>query len=130
MDERLFTLAEASQMLPRLRPILVDAGIEWRRMRDLNPEIQKVRDKVPMDGFSPYGVEYIESVTHLMILLHQVKDLGVVVKDVDKGLCDFPYMRNGRVVYLCWHLGEDSIAFWHDIESGFAGREPLDQTDS
>src|SRR5687767_6040788 len=127
MDERLFTLAEASQMLSRLRLILVDAGIEWRRMRDLNPEIQKVRDKVSMDGFSPYGVEYIESVTHLMILLHQVKDLGVVVKDVDKGLCDFPYMRNGCVVYLCWHLGEDSIAFWHDIESGFVGRESLDQ---
>jgi hypothetical protein len=107
-----------------------DASTEWRHMRDLNPEIQKLRDKVPMDAFSPFGVEYIQSVTHLMMLLQQVKDMGVVVKDVEKGLCDFPYVRNGRVVYLCWHLGEDSINYWHDIEAGFAGREPLDETDA
>ena len=129
MEERLFTLEEASQLLPQLRTILIEAGQEWRRMRELNPEIQKVRDKVPFDGFSPMGVPYIEAVSHLMYLLQQVKDMGVHIKDVDKGLCDFPYMRNGRVVYLCWHLGEDSITTWHDIEAGFAGREPLDETD-
>jgi hypothetical protein len=128
-EERLFTLEEASQLLPRLRTILIEAGEEWRRMRELNPEIQKVRDKVPMDGFAPMGVPYIEAVSHLMYLLQQVKAMGVHIKDVDKGLCDFPYMRNGRVVYLCWHLGEDSITTWHDIEAGFAGREPLDETD-
>jgi hypothetical protein len=128
-EERLFTLEEASQLLPQLRTILIQAGEEWRRMRELNPEIQKVRDKVPLDGFSPMGVPYIEAVSHLMYLLQQVKDMGVHIKDVDKGLCDFPYMRNGKVVYLCWHLGEDTITTWHDIESGFAGREPLDETD-
>jgi hypothetical protein len=128
-EERLFTLHEASQLIPRLRSILEEAGVEWRRMKELSPEIQKVRDKVPLDGFSPHGVEYVEAVSHLLYLLHQIKDMGVLLKDVDKGLCDFPYMRNGRVVYLCWHLGEDSIAFWHDIEAGFAGREPLDASD-
>jgi len=71
----------------------------------------------------------VESVSHLMYLLHQIKDLGVIVKDVDKGLCDFPYMRDGKMVYLCWHLGEEEIGFWHDIEAGFAGREPLDDSD-
>ena len=129
-EERIFTLVEARGLLSQLRTIMQDASGEWRRMRELNPEIQKVRDKVPMDAFSPHGVEYIQSVTHLMVLLQQVKDMGVVVKDVEKGLCDFPYVRNGRVVYLCWHLGEDSINFWHDIEAGFAGREPLDDTDA
>jgi hypothetical protein len=129
MEERLFTLNEASQLLPQLRTLLSDAGVEWRRMRELNPEIQKVRDKAPLDGFTPHGVEYIESVMQLMLLLHEVKDLGVEVKDIDKGLCDFPYVRNGRKVYLCWHKGEDSIAYWHDLETGFAGREPLDETD-
>ena len=98
-------------------------------MRELNPEIQKVRDKVPFDGFSPAGVPYIHAVSHLMYLLHQVKEMGVHVKDVDKGLCDFPYMRRGRVVYLCWQLGEALIGYWHDIETGFTGREPLDETD-
>jgi hypothetical protein len=82
-----------------------------------------------MDAFSPYGVQYVEAVSHLMFLLHQIKEMGVHLKDADKGLCDFPYMRRGRVVYLCWHLGEESIGYWHDIESGFGGREPLDDTD-
>jgi hypothetical protein len=98
-------------------------------MLHLNPDIQKVRDKVPLDGFSPAGVPYVAAATQLVSLLHHVKEMGVHIKDIDRGLCDFPYMRNGRVVYLCWQLGEDAIAFWHDIEAGFAGREPLDETD-
>lgn len=129
-EERVFTVTEASRLLPRLRSLLEEAGDEWRRMHTLNPEIQKVRDRVPFDGFSAYGVQYVEAVYHLMFLLHQVKDMGVILKDVEKGLCDFPYVKNGRVVYLCWHLKEDAIAFWHDIEAGFAGREPLDETDA
>jgi hypothetical protein len=128
-DERLFTLDEATRLLPRLRTLMIEASEEWRRMRDLNPEIQRVRDRVPLDGFSASGVPYIEAVSHLMYLLQQVKEMGVHVKDIDKGLCDFPYMRKGKMVYLCWHLGEDAITSWHDIEAGFAGREPLDETD-
>jgi hypothetical protein len=129
MDERIFTLEEATRLLPRIRTILEEVTSEWRRVRELNPEIQKVRDKSPFDGFTPFGVEYVESVSHLMFLLHQIKELGVILKDADKGLCDFPYMRHGRVVYLCWHLGEDAIGFWHEVDTGFAGREPLDGTD-
>jgi len=129
MDERVFTLEEALNLLPRIRTILEEVSDEWRTVRELNPEIQKVRDRAPMDAFSPHGVQYVEAVSHLMFLLHQIKELGVHLKDADKGLCDFPYMRHGRMVYLCWQLGEDSIQYWHDIESGFAGREPLDETD-
>ena len=128
-EERIFTRAEATNLLPRLRPILEDVGEVWRRMKELNPEIQKVRDRIPMDGFSPYGAEYVNSVSRLLFLLHQVKDMGVLLKDVEQGLCDFPYMKDGRIVYLCWRLGEDSINYWHDIESGFGGREPLDESD-
>ena len=129
MDERIFTLAEAQSLLPRLRTLLEEIGEEWQHMRDLNPEIQKARDNAALDGFTKSGVEYVESVSHLMSLIYQIKDMGVLLKDADKGLCDFPYLKHGRVVYLCWQLGEDSIQFWHDIETGFAGREPLDETD-
>jgi hypothetical protein len=128
-DERIFTLAEATGLLPRLRGVLQDIGEVWRRIKDLNPEIQKVRDKIPLDGFTPYGVEYVDAISRLLFLLHQIKEMGVILKDVEKGLCDFPFMKEGRVVYLCWHLGEDSIEFWHDIEAGFGGREPLDDSD-
>ncbi len=129
MEERIFTFAEAQSLLPRLRTLLEEIGEEWQHMRDLNPEIQKARDSAALDGFSKSGVEYVESVSHLMSLIHQIRDMGVLLKDADKGLCDFPYLKAGRVVYLCWQLGEDSIQYWHDIETGFAGREPLDETD-
>ncbi len=129
MEERIFTLAEAQSLLPRLRTLLEEIGGEWQHMRDLNPEIQKARDNAALDGFTKSGVEYVESVSHLMSLIYQIKDMGVLLKDADKGLCDFPYVKHGRVVYLCWQLGEDSIQYWHDIETGFTGREPLDETD-
>jgi len=129
MDERIFTLAEAQSLLPRVRSLLAEIGAKWDHMRKLNPEVQKARDKASFDGYSQSGVEYIESVSQLMFLIHQIKDMGVLLKDADRGLCDFPYLRQGRVVYLCWQLGEDQIRYWHDIETGFAGREPLDDTD-
>jgi len=129
MEERLFTLAEAQSLLPQLRSLLSEVGEEWNHIRDLNPEGQKARDKASYDGYTKAGVDYVESVSHLMFLIHQIKDMGVLLKDADKGLCDFPYMRQGRVVYLCWQLGEERIEYWHDIETGFSGREPLDETD-
>jgi len=128
-DEKIFTLAEAQSVLPRLRSLLTEIGDKWRHIRELNPDVQKARDKASFDGYSKSGVEYVESVSHLMFLIHQIKDMGVLLKDADRGLCDFPYMRQGKVVYLCWQLGEDDIQYWHDIETGFAGREPLDETD-
>lgn len=129
MPERIFTLSEAVSLIPRLRAILNDLCDDWNLIKALNPQIKKARDKAQFDGGSPYGVEYIETMTRVMSKLQQVRDLGVILKDVDKGLCDFPHMKGGRVVYLCWMLGEETIGFWHDIESGFGGREPLDPSD-
>src|SRR5262245_19937948 len=129
MEARIFTLSEAQSLIPVLRPLLEGMGEVWNRIRELNPEIQKARDNAQFGGFSRFGVEYVESVSHLIQLIQQIKEMGVLLKDADKGLCDFPYMRQGRVVYLCWQLGEDRIEYWHDVETGFAGREPLDDTD-
>ena len=128
-EERIFTRDEANGLLGRLRPLVLDLQEEWERIKALNPEIQKTREKALMDAFSPHGVEYVESVSHLMLVMRQVREMGVPVKDLDKGLCDFPYLKQDRVVYLCWQLGEDSIEYWHDVESGFSGREPLGEQD-
>ena len=129
MEDRIFTLAEAQGLIPKLRSLLQEMTEPWNRIQELNPEIQKARENAPFDGYSKSGVEYVESVSQLMLLIHQIKEMGVLLKDANKGLCDFPYRRQGRIVYLCWQLGEDRIEYWHDIESGFAGREPLDETD-
>lgn len=131
MDEpqRIFTRDEANNMLPRIRPMLGELREQWARIKGLNPEIRKLRDRAIYDAYHPQGVEYVESVSRLTNLISEIRELGVLVKDLDKGLCDFPYMKRDRVVYLCWHLGEDAIAYWHDVDAGFAGREPLDEED-
>lgn len=129
-SEHIFTRTEANEIVTRLRPLMEELREEWDRIKKLNPEIQKIRGKAMQDAYSPRGVEYVESVSHLTLLMGQVRDMGVIVKDLDKGLCDFPYLKEDRVVYLCWHLGEDSIEYWHDIEGGFAGRELLDEQDT
>src|SRR3954469_4664126 len=98
-DEKLFTLTEAQKLIPQLRSILQEIADEWARIRELHPEIQKARESAQFDGFSKFGVTYVESVSHLMFLINQIKEMGVLLKDVDKGLVDFPYMRQGRVVY-------------------------------
>lgn len=129
-SEHIFTRTEANEIVTRLRPLMEELREEWDRIKKLNPEIQKIRGKAMQDAYSPRGVEYVESISHLTLLMGQVRDMGVIVKDLDKGLCDFPYLKEDRVVYLCWHLGEDSIEYWHDIEGGFAGRELLDEQDT
>ena len=128
-NERIFTRDEANGLLKSLRPLVLDLREEWGRIKVLNPKIQKTREKALMDAFSPYGVEYVESVSHLMLVMREVREMGVLVKDLDKGLCDFPYLKRDRVVYLCWQLGEDTIEYWHDVESGFSGRERLGEHD-
>jgi len=54
------------------------------------------------------------------------RDRGIVVRDIEQGLIDFPGLRERRQIYLCWRLGEDAVNFWHDRETGFAGRQPLE----
>ena len=56
----------------------------------------------------------------------ELEELGVVVKDLDLGLLDFPALREGEEVELCWRVGEDSVEYWHRIGEGFAGRKPID----
>ena len=97
-------------------------------MRRINPEIQKVRDKVPLDGFTPHGVDYVEAASHLLYLLHQVKDMGVCIKDSTRVFATFPICATGGS-FTCAGIWARSDQYWHDIETGFAGREPLDETD-
>ena len=127
--QRIFTRIEANEMLPRIRPLLEELQHEWARIKELNPEIKKIREKAMFDAWHPRGAEYVESVSRLTSVMGEIRAMGVIVTDLDKGLCDFPYRKHDRVVYLCWHLGEDSVEFWHDIEAGFSGRKPLGEAD-
>jgi hypothetical protein len=59
-------------------------------------------------------------------MLGTLEDAGIVLRDIDRGLVDFPAVLEGQEVYLCWELGEDEVDHWHDLDSGYRGRQPLD----
>jgi hypothetical protein len=73
-----------------------------------------------------HGVRYANLLTNFAEQMSELEDLGVQLKDFDRGLVDFPSLRDGRVVLLCWQLGEgDELEWWHDMDTGFGGRTPL-----
>jgi hypothetical protein len=124
---RLFTRAEANALLPSLIPILT-------RLRDNLQELmaEKVRiARLALQGgvvleaarAAEERIERLES--SLAEDIWMIQALGVELKAIDQGLIDFPTLRDGRVVYLCWKLGEGSIRYWHEVDDGFSGRQPV-----
>lgn len=129
MEQRLFSVDEANELLPVLRPILRDLKREWDFMQAISSEVRKAYEASERGGGSAVGPSYVESAGHVVHYLHRIEQLGVLLKDPGTGLCDFPHQRGDRIIYLCWRLGENEIAWWHDTDSGFAGREPLEDLD-
>jgi hypothetical protein len=129
---RLFTPAQANAALPELRP-LVEAMVDAKRVLD---EAQDRRDAVGQQisgnggGIPPAELATLEhdvseAATVLAAAIGEVQALGVLVKDLDSGLVDFPAKRDGEDILLCWQLGEEEVAFWHGLEDGYAGRQPI-----
>jgi hypothetical protein len=121
-EEREFSLEEANGLLPSLRESL-------GRIREARQVIlrsgERVRRSASMNGEGVQGKEYWES---LSTLKHEVEALagkGIILRDPESGLIDFPSRVDGEPAFLCWRLGEDRIGFWHGPETGFAGRRPL-----
>jgi hypothetical protein len=90
------------------------------------PEIWNVMEKSAGNGGNPTLSHMVPVFDRLDELIHQIQDTGALIKDVNMGLLDFPALRDGREVYLCWKYGEGDIAFWHEIEDGFAGRQSIE----
>ena len=120
-----FTVDEANALLPRLKMLLEKMLAARQRIIDGRQTWQPVLEKAPSNGGGPHGKELFLDSNRIQLTLEQVNAWGIVIKDVDTGLVDFPHLRNGNEVYLCWRLGEPEVRFWHDIDSGFAGRQPL-----
>src|SRR5215471_608723 len=124
-EQRTFTVDEANNLIPKLRRLLRRLIRHRGQLVDLNSEIQKARDNAENNGGSFRGGQYLIELVKFSECAQMVETLGVIIKDLDVGLCDFPHVRDGRIVYLCWKLGEDEVGWWHDIERGFAGRRPI-----
>jgi hypothetical protein len=125
MTQRTFTLAEARALLPRLRVLLQTLRSERDTLLALQPQINLARGRAEVDGGSPHGALYLECAFRFTEALEVIESAGVVVKDLGAGLVDFPHEHDGRIVYLCWRRDEDELAHWHEVDDGFAGRQPI-----
>lgn len=125
-DIRVFTLSEARGLMPRLRKLLTRVLKEREALLDMRVEIDLAREKADAGGGgSPLGPAYLAHLIAFSEAIQEIEYMGVHVKDLRTGLVDFPYDRDGRIVYLCWRPDEDEISWWHETDAGFAGRQPL-----
>jgi hypothetical protein len=124
---KIFTVQEANALLPNVRIILAKIQRAHRRLTHYRDEAKQAAEAAEQGGGGiAEGVAYAAVLTELTVQLAELEGLGVQLKDFERGLVDFPSLRDGRVVLLCWQLGEgDELEWWHDVDAGFAGRTPL-----
>ena len=121
-EERHFTLEEANGLLSELRPTL-ERIREARRvvLRSAVP----VKDGAARNGGGPEASALYEALGILRREVERVSAQGIILRDADSGLIDFPSLRDGRLVFLCWTPEEERIGYWVEVDAGFGGRKPL-----
>lgn len=122
-----FTIQEANELLPEVKGLLKKIQKSHRRLSQFRTKAKKAAEGAELGGGGLIeGVEYAKRLTELTFETADLESLGVQLKDFERGLVDFPSVRDGRVVLLCWQLGEgDELEWWHDVDAGFAGRTPI-----
>ena len=125
--ERTFTVYEANHLIPQLQSRFTSIQQAKALLLQTKQEIRRASAQAQYGGGSSVGHLYILGLQQVSTNLQAIHELGVLVKDVDIGLCDFPHLRDGRVVYLCWKLGEDEVRWWHETTTGYKDRCPLEE---
>ena len=126
-----FTREEAEALLPQISVVLRNIQESRRKMQQSEEELGTLRLQAMENGHHLHErmmdlqKELARHIQTLQLLDNELREFGCELKDADSGLIDFLSLRNGREVYLCWHLGEERINFWHYLDAGFAGRQPL-----
>lgn len=124
IHDRHFTREEADTLLPTVAPLLEELREAKESLTDAEAH-RALTEASGGNGGGAEGKQVGEAFIQVRGLLGAVQEMGVVVKDIDRGLVDFPAIIDGREVYLCWQLGEERVGFWHELDDGFRGREPL-----
>ena len=132
MPERTFTPEEANEALVRVRPLVERMVAARRTLLDAQRRQAELVARVASNGggltppdVSAVAAEAQQASAELVAVVEELQGIGVQVKDLDRGLVDFPCVHRGREVLLCWELGEEEVAFWHGADEGYAGRRPL-----
>jgi hypothetical protein len=129
---RYFTPEEANQALEELRPLAEEMVALRAELVQAQGERASLGAQVGANGgdltpsdFAEADERLEQAASELAHCVERIQAAGVLVKDLDRGLLDFPARREGEEILLCWHVGEDEIRFWHGVDEGFAGRKPL-----
>src|SRR5262245_18003149 len=122
---------EANALLPEIVPLLMELRARKVALDVALAALERLTPAMRLNGHAAHGREPEPRIptltTALAAGIDHLNDQGIEIKSLDHGLIDFPYLRDGRVVFLCWRLGEGPvIRFWHEIDTGFAGRQPLE----
>lgn len=119
---RYFTPEEANAILPRVRNLMSRATEHTRRIRERLRQVE-AHARVEEKEQAHRDIERLreEAATHL----EEIRDIGLEVKGLEAGLVDFPALRNGEMVYLCWKVGEPRVEWWHPLHTGFNGRQRI-----
>lgn len=130
--DRLFTAAEANAALPQVRPAVADLRRAIAAIRASAPAVEAFAARAAATGGTQPSADERVARDRFRVAeeaagtaLEQLHEIGVLVKDADRGLVDFPSLRDGEIVELCWLDGEPEVAYWHHVGAGFSGRQPL-----
>ena len=121
-----FRLSEAKSMIPEMK-ISISKIVDLKNI--LDERGYDISKHEYFGGFGPNGTgKYPKELEELIVLIKDISGKGVIIKDIERGLIDFPHFReNGEEVYLCFLLGEEDIEFWHSVKDGFAGRKHISE---
>lgn len=121
-NEKRYSVREANELLPHLAPALVE-------LRDKVEEASRIRRAIAgvaaTNGWSDERERWLRTLARVSELFERLQGWGILLRDLDTGLVDFPTVKEGRDAFLCWRLGEPEVAYWHFPEGGFSGRTPL-----
>lgn len=123
---KVFTVAEANNLLIEIVPKLKAIKQHYAQIAAMRESARAAAGASEFGGGMPGGTSYVNTLYAVGKLTTEIQDSGIQLKDYTRGLIDFPCLRDGRVILLCWQLGEpEQIEWWHEVEDGFAGRKPL-----
>lgn len=123
---KLFTLEEANALLPEIRRKLLRIQRLYAEVGEMREQAAAAAAASEFGGGMEGGSGYVHTLYEIGKITTEINAAGVQLKDYTRGLIDFPSLRGDRIVLLCWQLGEgDEIEWWHDMDAGFAGRQPL-----
>ena len=119
-----YSLAEARELMPKINGWLEELVQIREKLSRVDQELEsRLRTGADLGGVTVN--DRTRSIARFQVVLNEFHNREIQLKDIDRGLVDFPHLRAGEEVFLCWESGEEDISYWHELDTGFAGREPI-----